>query len=108
MNDDVVQTRPVKRLPKRPNFIVHWRVYSVTRTRRAPSSHRLQIGPGRQYERLGEWRKVAYFQKACPLDDQRNSELLSAANVNAFEDFFRFHHAAKLDQANADDVKNLT
>jgi hypothetical protein len=37
---------------------------------------------------LGEWRKVAYFKKACPLDDQRNSELLSAANVNAFEDFF--------------------
>ena len=51
---------------------------------------------------------MAYFKKACPLDDQRNSELLSAANVNAFEDFFRFHHAAKLDQANADDVKNLT
>ena len=83
-------TRPVKRLPKRPNFIVHWRVYSVTRTRRAPSSHRLQIGPGRQYERLGEWRKVVYFKKACPLDDQRNSELLSAANVNAFEDFLGF------------------
>ena len=67
-----------------------------------------KLDQGGSMAAYGEWWKEVYLKNASPLSDQRISELLSAVSIKDFEEFFRLHHAAKLDQANADDVKNLT